>query len=339
MKKMIFVVVVALPLILLVTFILSTLLAVFASINGEGQPHIVNSFSFDTQVEEYREETTKEVEQKLKDVGINKTESESFTTIILSMIQVHHDNNVLIIQDPMNIFSHQRHKKNSCTKCLNKCIDSSHSLKLGIKYIFEEFETNNVKNSKDVNKIKTSLENYFNSIEDNVIRLTGRQYANRVIDYFNSYNSSTDSSALIRTALKYVGENGARFQSKYGLSRRDAWCTLFCMYCADEVHLSRSVAPLSTYVPTVMANFKARGQFHYATSGYLPKAGDFIILFGDGHIGIVYRVVGNVVYTIEGNRLHGGLYTCATSMVEVFHDQTITSATGYCTYKRADKNN
>ena len=57
--------------------------------------------------------------------------------------------------------------------------------------------------------------------------------------------------------------------------------------------------PFSAYTPTSAQWFKDKGQWHSR-----PKIGDLIFFKNSVricHIGLVYKVAGNVVYTIEGN--------------------------------------
>ena len=206
---------------------------------------------------------------------------------------------------------------------------------VGIKYFSNDLKDFNVKKVDDEKKIKLALETYYNDITPNVIKLSSSNYATKVLNYYDIYMTGGGYSDLVKVALKYAQrkERGTIFQEKYGFPRTAEWCTLFCMYCADKVKLSRKVAPLDTYVPTVVSKFQSKGQYKSSSSGYIPKPGDFIILYGHGHIGMVWKTKGSIAYTIEGNRHWGGLYNASTSFVDIY-SMSITSADGYCTYKR-----
>lgn len=302
--------------------------------------NIIKDFEFNKEVEACRTLVEQYSIPILEENGISKSKQDGFVDLFLSMIQVHADYNIKIGTDPMNIFYHKKHDKH-CTYCVNnRCTNKQHSIQSGIKFVSTNFKKLNVKSIKDEDKIKESLAMYFDDIEPNAIHISSKQYATLVYNYYISISqagiSDINGSDIVQVAKYYADkkQNGAIFQSKYGYGRDAAWCTLFCMYCADKVGLSREVAPLHPYVPTVVDNFQAKGQYHSASSGYTPKAGDFVILFGQGHIGIVAGRKGNTLYTIEGNRSFGGTYSNSTSFVGSYSDQTVRGVTGYCTYNR-----
>lgn len=87
-----------------------------------------------------------------------------------------------------------------------------------------------------------------------------------------------------------------------------AWCAQFVSWCADQDGLINIVCPGThqlagkgfAYCPYFVTAFKNAGQ--WKTSN--PQKGDIIFFQSSGvasHVGIVYKVSGSIVYTVEGN--------------------------------------
>ena len=81
------------------------------------------------------------------------------------------------------------------------------------------------------------------------------------------------------------------------------WCDIFVDWCFvktfGKAQTLKLTGPFSAYTPTSAQWFKDKGQWHSR-----PKVGDLIFFKNSVricHIGLVYKVAGNVVYTIEGN--------------------------------------
>lgn len=98
-------------------------------------------------------------------------------------------------------------------------------------------------------------------------------------------------------AKLYKEYTGANFQGQ-------AWCAMFVSVCfVLGVGLEKAkellCGNLYAYCPYGMAAFKNKGQL-YTT----PKKGDVVFFLKNGvakHIGFVWKVSGNTIYTIEGN--------------------------------------
>ena len=83
-----------------------------------------------------------------------------------------------------------------------------------------------------------------------------------------------------------------------------AWCCSFCEWCFVKAYgLSTAKAMLggwTAYCPTAVGYFKNMKRWYKS-----PKVGDFIFFYNSakdyGHVGLVYKVDSNKVYTIEGN--------------------------------------
>lgn len=88
--------------------------------------------------------------------------------------------------------------------------------------------------------------------------------------------------------------NGAQGTSQY------AWCVTFECWCANQVGILNTLIPKCNNVGVLRDWYKARGLYH-ARDTYTPKSGDLVIFQNASHTGIVQKVEGNRLYTIEGN--------------------------------------
>ena len=120
------------------------------------------------------------------------------------------------------------------------------------------------------------------------------------------YSSNSDIVAVARDQLGNVG--GEPYWSWYGFTSRVEWCCCFVSWCANECgYIERGIIPSYSVVDDGVIWFKNRGQ--WMDGSETPSPG-MIIFFdwaddglGDGgdHTGIVEKVEGSRVYTIEGN--------------------------------------
>lgn len=117
-------------------------------------------------------------------------------------------------------------------------------------------------------------------------------------------NAATAQDAFLRVAVNELGytESGVD-QTKYGkwFGAQVAWCCIFVSWCANETDLRfgtnmyGDIFPQTGTCQSSMQWYKARGEFHTRSSGYIPKKGDLIYFnWGSGssaqHIGIVEYV-------------------------------------------------
>ncbi len=113
---------------------------------------------------------------------------------------------------------------------------------------------------------------------------------------------------IIIIAKCYLGykegyNNDNLFGTWYGMPNQP-WCAMFVSYCMHKAGVSENTVPKFAYCPTGFNWFANKGQTR--DRNYVPQTGD-IIFFDweqDGvidHVGIVDRVVNNIVYTVEGN--------------------------------------
>ena len=120
------------------------------------------------------------------------------------------------------------------------------------------------------------------------------------------YSSYSDIVEVARDQLGNVG--GEPYWSWYGFTSRVEWCCCFVSWCANECgYIERGIIPSYSVVDDGVIWFKNKGQ--WLDGSEEPRPG-MIIFFdwaddglGDGgdHTGIVEKVEGGRVYTIEGN--------------------------------------
>ena len=123
----------------------------------------------------------------------------------------------------------------------------------------------------------------------------------------NILAGSGGSSAIVEVALSQIGNVGGQpYWSWYGFSSRVEWCATFVSWCAEQCgYIEAGIIPkFAACHNEGIAWFQACGLWQ--DRGYVPDIGDIIFFDweNDGHsdhVGIVERVEGNNVYTVEGN--------------------------------------
>lgn len=130
------------------------------------------------------------------------------------------------------------------------------------------------------------------------------------------------AAAFVAAAMRYVGyregPNNDNIFGQWAGNNYAAWCVYFVGKCAAD-----SSAPIPTgygYVGDMRAYFQSRGLYRTVASGYIPKAGDLMIL-GDRHIGIVRSATRAAVQTVEGN------YSDSVATVTRYYSEI----SGFCT--------
>lgn len=120
------------------------------------------------------------------------------------------------------------------------------------------------------------------------------------------YGITEGDGDLVAIALSQVGNVGGEpYWSWYGFSSHVDWCACFVSWCANECgYIEAGVIP--RFAGCILGSnwFKSRGLWQ--DGGYEPRAGDIIFFDweGDGltdHVGIVERVEGSRICTVEGN--------------------------------------
>ena len=124
------------------------------------------------------------------------------------------------------------------------------------------------------------------------------------------YGIGTGDGEIVTVALSQLGNVGGQpYWSWYGFGSRVEWCACFVSWCANECgYIDAGVIPKFAGCGVGVQWFKDRGLWQ--DRSYEPRPGDIIFFdwndeYGqDGsadHVGIVEKVEGGVVYTIEGN--------------------------------------
>ncbi len=120
------------------------------------------------------------------------------------------------------------------------------------------------------------------------------------------YGIGYSDDQIVTVALSQIGNyGGAPYWSWYGFGSRVEWCACFVSWCANECgYIDTGVIPKYAGCTLGSQWFKDRGQ--WMDNAAEPSPG-MIIFFdweGDGetdHTGIVQKVEGGLVYTVEGN--------------------------------------
>jgi len=132
-------------------------------------------------------------------------------------------------------------------------------------------------------------------------------------DYISLWNAllygvaAIGDGSMIGVAETQLGNiGGAPYWSWFGFTSRVEWCAIFVSWVAEQCgYIDAGIIPrFSGCQEQGIPWFQVRGQWQ--GRGYVPKTGDIIFFDweSDGrsdHVGIVERVDGEHVYTIEGN--------------------------------------
>lgn len=106
--------------------------------------------------------------------------------------------------------------------------------------------------------------------------------------------------AIGEIGYKETGNNRTKYGAWYGMNGA-AWCHMFVSWCANQAGVSTGVVPKTASTTTGMDWFKNKGLFRYKGK-YTPKRGDIVYFkTGRSHVGIVEKVSGNTLHTVEGN--------------------------------------
>lgn len=144
-----------------------------------------------------------------------------------------------------------------------------------------------------------------------------KAYVSHVLRYYpvGRLFMGEGNAAMVAVAQSQIGNvGGAPYWSWWGLDYRVEWCAIFVSWCADQCgYLDAGVLPKMEGVRPYVDWFIERGQWQ--GRDYVPSPGDIIFFDweSDGladHIGIVEKVDGGYVYTIEGNA--GDMCICCT---------------------------
>jgi hypothetical protein len=119
--------------------------------------------------------------------------------------------------------------------------------------------------------------------------------------------SSVGDGTICGVAASQIGNIGGEpYWRWYGFGSRVEWCAVFISWCADQCgYINSGIIPKFASCAYGVQWFKDKGQWQ--DKGHTPSPGDLIFYDynnNDGvsdHVGLVERVEGGTVYTIEGN--------------------------------------
>lgn len=123
------------------------------------------------------------------------------------------------------------------------------------------------------------------------------------------------SNELVNLALSQLGNKGGEKYWRWaGLSKRCEWCALFVSWCGDQTGLrAAGQIPYFSFVSDGVSFYKNKGKWidgsevNSSNCDKLIQPG-MIVFFDwepDGkpnHVGIVTKVTGGYIYTVEGNK-------------------------------------
>lgn len=131
------------------------------------------------------------------------------------------------------------------------------------------------------------------------------EYVPHVLRYYQFAELGTSNSKLVNIASSQLGnEGGTPYWSWYGYDERVEWCACFVSWVAYQSGDLDVTIPKFAAVVDGVKWYKAKGQWQ--NRNYTPKEGTIIFFDweNDGtpdHVGIVEKIEGNIIYTIEGN--------------------------------------
>ena len=114
---------------------------------------------------------------------------------------------------------------------------------------------------------------------------------------------------VARFQLGNIG--GQPYWSWYGFDNRVEWCACFVSWCANECgYIETGLMPKTASCQGGVNWFKECGEWQ--DRNYIPKSGDIVYFDWDSketggqdgiadHVGIVEKVINNMIYVIEGN--------------------------------------
>ena len=219
----------------------------------------------------------------------------------------------------------------------NAIQDADYSIQVGIQYYADCLKEAGCTSPQDMDKLKLSLQgyNYGNGYITWALRNYGGYSAENALQFSNDQAASHGWSAygdpeyvphvlryyssgglfaglfggngqIVSVALTQLGnEGGQKFWSWYGFDSHVAWCACFASWCGDQAGLIESgKMPKFSLCDDGIAWFQGKGK--WKSRGYSPAPGTLIFFDwnGDGtsdHVGIVEKIEGSTVYTVEGN--------------------------------------
>ena len=144
---------------------------------------------------------------------------------------------------------------------------------------------------------------------------------------------TSQADLIVKVAQSQIGyteyrNNNSKYGVWYGMNYND-WCCMFVSWCAFTAQIGTDIVPKYAYVPYMQAFYEKRRRWHVKSS-YKPVAGDLVIFGENDHIGIVEKVVGNTLYSIEGNTSNNGDVSNGEGVFRRTRPLNYWWITGYC---------
>lgn len=144
---------------------------------------------------------------------------------------------------------------------------------------------------------------------------------------------SNQAEQIVKVAQSQVGyresaNNNSKYGIWYGMNYND-WCAMFVSWCANRAGISTDIVPKLAYVPYIYSFYAKRHRW-YDKTVYRPVPGDLVIFGENDHVGIVEQVVGNMLYSIEGNTSSGGNVSNGEGVYRRTRPLNYWWITGYC---------
>ena len=119
---------------------------------------------------------------------------------------------------------------------------------------------------------------------------------------------ATTASDMVAVAQSQIGQTGGQpYWSWYGFGTRVEWCAIFVSWCANQCgYIDAGIVPKFAGCGVGVQWFQNRGQWLPGSATPEPGMLIFFQWYGSDssiadHVGIVEKVEGGRVYTIEGN--------------------------------------
>lgn len=136
------------------------------------------------------------------------------------------------------------------------------------------------------------------------------------------------AKAVSQIGYKEKGNNDTIYGAWYGMNYQP-YCMMFVSWCAAQCGISTGTIPKLAYVPYCVEFYQKQGRYK-AKGTYKPQPGDLIIYDSNSHIGIVEKVQGNTVFTIEGNTSANGNNSNGDGVYRRSRALTNSWIKGYC---------
>lgn len=122
------------------------------------------------------------------------------------------------------------------------------------------------------------------------------------------YGNLVGNSDIVSIANSQLGNIGGEIYWRwYGFNSRVEWCAIFVSWAAEQTgYIESGIVPKFSSCSSGVQWFKMLGL--WKDKAYIPKSGDIIFFDWEqdanvDHVGIVEKVEGDKVFTIEGNSL------------------------------------